>query len=164
MSDAERSASALQPLPSNREAFAVDRDQCMCRVSWVTTTQHWLCTSNRAGVRGSQLLRLLLAVSSWWQADPSAESRPTVQAHCSGVETDVYVLRLVCDTRGLSPDAVGADARRSRLGPPVAEISTELDLSHGESEPFRAHWQASLVTSSDFVGCERDFVGVNVTS
>jgi len=27
-----------------------------------------------------------------------------------------------------------------------------LDLSHGESEPFRAHWQASLVTSSDFVG------------
>ena len=70
----------------------------------------------------------------------------------------------VGEVGGLSPDAVGDDARRSRLGPPVAEISTELDLSHGESEPFRAHWQASLVTSSDFVGCERDFVGVNVTS
>ena len=74
MSDAERSASALQPLPSNRQALAVDRDQCMCRVSWVTTTQHWLCTSNRAGLRGSQLLRLLWVVSSWC-GEP---------AHCAG--------------------------------------------------------------------------------
>ena len=45
---------------------------------------------------------------------------------------------------GLSPDAVGADARRSRLGPPVAEISTEFDLRHGESEPFIQGARAGL--------------------
>ena len=77
------------------------------------------------------------------------ESRPTVQAHCSGVETDVCALRLVCDTREMGSRlmlSVVTHAATTPSGPPVAEISTEFDLSHGESEPFRAHWQASLVT------------------
>ena len=40
---------------------------------------------------------------------------------CDGLWPDA-----VGEVGGLSPDAVGDDARRSRLGPPVAEISTDL--------------------------------------
>ena len=106
-----------------------------------------------------------------------AESRPTVQAHCSGVETNVCALRLACDTRREMGSRLMLSVRLegSRLMLSVMthaahdsvlrwQRSQRIWLRHGESEPFRAHWQASLVTSSDFVGCERDFVGVNVTS
>ena len=104
-------------------------------------------------------------------------SRPTVQAHCSGVETNVCALRLACDTRREMGSRLMLSVRLegSRLMLSVMthaahdsvlrwQRSQRIWLRHGESEPFRAHWQASLVTSSDFVGCERDFVGVNVTS
>ena len=54
-------------------------------------------------------------------------------AHCAGplLRRRDGCLRIAFSVRysardGLSPDAVGADARRSRLGPPVAEISTDL--------------------------------------
>jgi len=74
-------------------------------------------------------------------------------AHCSGVETDVCALRLVCDTRREMGSRLMLSVLTHAAHDSVLRWQrSELDLSHGESEPFRAHWQASLVTSSDFVG------------